>query len=1049
MPLKQLRVRLLGGLEVEGIDAKALGSRKARTLVKVLALGRGASVSSDRVVEALWPGDDVPAKPLEQVGVLVSRLRSVVGAERLSRTDAGWALAVDWLDIAELEERVDEAAARLAAGNAGAARAAARAALALVRGELLADEPDPVWAEAARAAVARSVARARLIGAEAALAAGDASDAAAAAQGALDHDPYDEAALRVLMRSHAAAGRPASALAVYARVRALLAEDLGVDPTQETEELHTSILLAEPVPAEPEVRAVVPTLVGRADALAALDRAAARAMAGEAVLVSIEGEAGIGKTTVLNAWCASQSSAVVLHGRCDELGRDLPLQPILDGLDVHLRRLGASEAEAVLGDAEPLLGPLLGRFSSAATGGAATTVPDATAGQALLFASLLAVVERAAGGRLAIVAVEDVHLAGGSTLDWLRFAARRGQRLVVVATRRPEGAVPGAGEVISLGPLDLESVAALVGDDRAEDLLRRSGGHPLFLTELAAADDALPASIREAVAGRVDGLGDASATLRTAAVLGEVLDVDLLAGVLELPVSTLLAHIDAGMHAGVIEERNAQLRYRHELVREALVADTTATRRAFAHREAARVLEGRPGRDPLDVAYHARAGGDVSLAARALLDGAATAVSRFDTQVALSLLDDAIALDDARPARVARARVRMVHWDVEGAKADVRAALDAGGDAATVELAAWVEYYARDYDRAFRFAEQAIERAEDDGLRASCLAMTGRVLHARGDIGGAHERLTKSVAIAPTSVRGYARAWLASLRMHQGLLDEAVELADRAEADGRWLGHPFVRHHGHFARVLALGQQGRIADAVAALDRGQEVGIAAGEEGVRFVIGLENVRSWLLRRCGGLEEANEISAAALEAAEGRRSGQTGEMHGAALLDLFDGALALGDLDLASHAEQRAELVTQVAVTMAWHHRQRLGVLQAQLALLKGDLDRARERAAWVITDTSERGTRRYRALGEAVHALVELRAGERLDLDDVEAKMSALDGCAAPEAWSLTAELAAASGVDRWWRDAERRAGALIGGAGELAEPLRRYVATRFSELGR
>src|SRR5947199_10661084 len=128
--MEQLRVRLLGGLDVDGVDERALGSRKARTLVKVLALGRGQPVPADAVVDALWPGDDVPAKPTEQVGVLVSRLRSVLGSERLVRSDAGWALLVDWLDIAELDERVEEAAARLTAGSASAARAAARAALA-------------------------------------------------------------------------------------------------------------------------------------------------------------------------------------------------------------------------------------------------------------------------------------------------------------------------------------------------------------------------------------------------------------------------------------------------------------------------------------------------------------------------------------------------------------------------------------------------------------------------------------------------------------------------------------------------------------------------------------------------------------------------------------------------------------------------------------------------------------------------------------------------------------------------------------------------------
>jgi DNA-binding SARP family transcriptional activator len=444
--VSQLRVRLLGALDVEGVDGSALGSRKARTLVKVLALARGQAVPADSVVEALWPGDDLPAKPIEQVGVLVSRLRSVLGADRFQRSDAGWALAVDWLDVAELEARVDEAAARMAAGNPAVARAAARAALALVRGDLLADEPDPVWAEAERNAVVRTVARARLIGAEAALAAGDRGDAAALAEGALDHDPYDEAALRVLMRSHAAAGRPASALAAYARMRERLSQDLGVDPAKETESLHTAILLSDAVLTGPPSIASTegPDLVGRGAQVAALNAFLARAQAGDCVLAVVQGEAGIGKTTLVSHWFDElRGQALVVIGRCDELGRDLPLQPILDGLEAYLRTLEPSDVEAFLAEAEPVLGPLLGRFSIGAGQPRPTTVADPDAGRALLFASLLATIERAAGDRAAVVIAEDVHLAGASTIEWLRFAVRRGTRLLVVATKRPEGPTLG------------------------------------------------------------------------------------------------------------------------------------------------------------------------------------------------------------------------------------------------------------------------------------------------------------------------------------------------------------------------------------------------------------------------------------------------------------------------------------------------------------------------------------------------------------------------------------------------------------------------------
>ena len=88
---------------------------------------------------------------------------------------------------------------------------------------------------------------------------------------ALDRDPYDEAALRVVMAAHVAAGRPASALAEYATMRERLAEDLGVNPSPETAALHAAVLAGDTTsPAsEPEVE---PTrLVGRTAELRRLD----------------------------------------------------------------------------------------------------------------------------------------------------------------------------------------------------------------------------------------------------------------------------------------------------------------------------------------------------------------------------------------------------------------------------------------------------------------------------------------------------------------------------------------------------------------------------------------------------------------------------------------------------------------------------------------------------------------------------------------------------------------------------------------------------------
>jgi DNA-binding SARP family transcriptional activator len=1036
---EQLRVRLLGGLDIEGLDERAIGSRKARTLVKVLALARGSAVSADTVVEALWPDGDAPTKPMDQIGVLVSRLRSVIGGDRLARSDAGWSLTVDWLDVAELENRVDEAAARLAAGSPTAARAAARAALDLIRGELLADEPDPVWAEAERVAVARLIARARIVAAEATLAVGDPADAAAVAEGALDHDPYDEAALRTLMRAHAAAGRPASALAAYARMRERLSEDLGVDPVKETEELHTAILLSEPL-VMPE--AVVPRatarLVGRVSELAVLDAALAQAQSGAAASVVIEGEAGIGKTALVNAWLSARGGdTATFVGRCDELGRGLPLQPLLDALAAHVRHHPDLEVPASL---VTLLGPI-----ATASDAQPTTVTDPVLGQAQLFADLLGTFEHASGDRTCVVVVEDVHLAAASTVEWLYYAARRGRRLLVVSTRRSGDP---AADVLHLGPLDLDAVTELVGDDRANDLYARSGGHPLFLVELAAAGDELPTSVRDAVASRIDQLGEAANTLRTAAILGSEIDVDLLAGVLGTPVASLLEHIDAGLSNRIVEEK-AALTFCHELVREALEASTTAARRAFIHREAARVLRDRVRHDPLEVAWHASQGGDVETASAALIQAAAVATERHDVTLAHELLGEAIALVDTVDARLARARVRIARWDADGAREDTTRAVELGAGAAALEVAGWAEYYRRDYELAFRLAEEAIASTTDPGLRASCLAMSGRVLHARGDLHVAEERLTEAIATAPPSVRGIAHVWMACLSAHRGDPEQAGELVDRALAQQQWLNHPFAVHHGHMWRTLAFGQRGRIVDAMRASAEARAAAEVAGASAERFVSAVDNVHSWLLRGVGRLQEADEFSTRVLERTTTDASVSTNEQRHASMLDLVDGRLLIDDLDGSAAAIARAAPVETLVGTMAWHHRQRYWVQCARFALATHDLDTAGERAEQTIADADERGADRYGLFARVIAARVAVARGEPIDHEAMDAVLVGLERCGGLEAWLVTAQLAAATGVDRWWRDADRRAGALVAVSGEHAEGLRQWIGSRFVALGR
>ncbi|WP_426571986.1 AfsR/SARP family transcriptional regulator [Aquihabitans sp. McL0605] len=243
-----LRVHLLGGLDVEGLTDREVASRKGRTLLKVLALAEGTPVPVGRLSLALWPSEP-PSHPADQVCVLVSRLRHVVGADRIVRTDGCYRLCTDWLDIEEVEQRVAAAERALDDGHHEAALMEATRAISLVRGPLLPDD-DGDWVDPVRTHVAGTIARAHHAAAAASAATGDHVTAARAADAALTHDPYDELALRALMRAHAAAGRPSAGLARYVETRDRISDDLGVELAAETEAVHDDLVLQRGIPTD-------------------------------------------------------------------------------------------------------------------------------------------------------------------------------------------------------------------------------------------------------------------------------------------------------------------------------------------------------------------------------------------------------------------------------------------------------------------------------------------------------------------------------------------------------------------------------------------------------------------------------------------------------------------------------------------------------------------------------------------------------------------------------------------------------------------------------
>jgi DNA-binding SARP family transcriptional activator len=221
------------------VPAAEVGSRKARTLLALLATRREQS-HPDRIVEALW-GNGRPRHPAGNVATLVSRLRSVLGDAVIVRGRVGYQLGghvrVDLFAAADLVSGAEQA---IHGGRPDLAMPEARKAVRLLDKEpMLAHEP---WAHSARLLADQLLRRARAALAEAALNVGDTRTATVAAGAAVRADSLDEAAYRVLMRAHYAAGDRAQALCAYGRLRATLSAELGVDPARATRDLHVVIL---------------------------------------------------------------------------------------------------------------------------------------------------------------------------------------------------------------------------------------------------------------------------------------------------------------------------------------------------------------------------------------------------------------------------------------------------------------------------------------------------------------------------------------------------------------------------------------------------------------------------------------------------------------------------------------------------------------------------------------------------------------------------------------------------------------------------------------
>ncbi|MFI8520501.1 AAA family ATPase [Streptomyces sp. NPDC085481] len=436
-----------------------------------------------------------------------------------------------------------------------------------------------------------------------------------------------------------------------------------------------------------ETRSVSPVFVGRAGELTALTEALSRAGAGEPQALLVGGEAGVGKTRLIEEFTelACAQGAVVAVGGCVEIGADgLPFAPFSTALRGLHRRLPEELAAAAEGQ-EGELARLLPEFGD--LGSHEPAAEDATA---RLFELTVRLLERIAADRTVVLVLEDLHWADASTrhlLAYLFRTLRRG-RIVVVASYRADDIHrrhplrPLLAELDRLrsvhrielarftrtevhrqltGILAAEPAPALL-----DEVFERSDGNAFFVEELVASHESghatgsLSASLRDLLLVRVEALPEeAQRVVRIVAEGGSTVEFDLLAAVARLSEDELLDALRAAVGANILlaVPDGDGYRFRHSLVREAVSDDLLPGERSRLNRRYAEALENAPGLVRGDERanrlatywYHAH---DAARALPAVLRASVETRKRYAYAEQLRLLERAMELWDEVPDAV-------------------------------------------------------------------------------------------------------------------------------------------------------------------------------------------------------------------------------------------------------------------------------------------------------------------------------------------------------------------------------------------------------------
>ncbi|WP_406374606.1 AAA family ATPase [Streptomyces sp. NBC_00647] len=622
-----------------------------------------------------------------------------------------------------------------------------------------------------------------------------------------------------------------------------------------------------------ETRSVSPVFVGRADELGVLSGALSRAAEGEPQALLLGGEAGVGKTRLLEefATAAAREGAVVACGGCVEIGADgLPFAPFSTALRA-LRRTLPDELAAAAAGQEEELARLLPELAETTRGR-----QYEEEGMARLFELTARLLERIAADRTVVVVLEDLHWADASTRHLLAYLFRtlRTGRLVVIATYRADDIHrrhplrPLLAELdrlrtvrrIDLGRFSRAEVGRQIAGILArepdpaqvDEIFARSDGNAFFVEELAVAAHegsrtGLTDSLRDLLLVRVEGLPEsAQRVARIVAEGGCTVEYPLLAAVARLAEDDLIEALRACVGANILlaSPGGDGYRFRHSLVREAVSDDLLPGERSRFNRRYAEALEADPALVAADERvtrlasywYHAH---DAAKALPAVLDASVEARRRHAHSEQLRLLERAMELWEVAPDAV-RAELRPIDY--------VEAYPPVGCDPETAPLhyldlmaeAAVAGRLCGERERALKTTKRALHLLEDEGdpLRAAWFwIQRSRLVQAqvRGD--GWKELATAQDLVRglpPSEVHAEVLSMVAAWCMLHEPGHGALSAAERAVEYAHMVG---ARDTELNARLTLGGLMVDAGDVEAGLAEMYQVREQANRKGAAYVVG--------------------------------------------------------------------------------------------------------------------------------------------------------------------------------------------------------------------